>query len=81
MFQESVSDANLTWLLDYLLQTVWPNGTLVQANPIAMDIKAEAAELQKLRKSNAVELMSRLPAGLLSNSLGDGQVIVCVHFL
>lgn len=75
MKQESVSDANLTWLLDYLIQTVWPGGTLLKANPVMMDEKDGAAELLKLRKSNIAELLSLLPAGLLSNSLGDGQVI------
>lgn len=39
-----------------------------------MGEKEEEAELQKLRRNNAAELLSRLPAGLLSNSLGDGQV-------
>ena len=39
-----------------------------------MGEKEEEAELQKLRRNNATDLLSRLPAGLLSNSLGDGQV-------
>lgn len=74
MGQESVSDENLTWLLDYLIQTVWPDGTLLKAAPFTMDEKEQEMEMQKLRKSNAAMLLSLLPAGLLSNSLGDGKV-------
>ena len=57
---------------------MWPNGTLLQTSTVTMDEKEEAAELLRLRKSNAAELLSRLPAGLLSNSLGDGQVLYIV---
>ena len=62
-------------LLDYVLQVVWPNGSLIKANPQTIDSKTQEDMLSSLRKSNASELLSRLPAGLLSNSFGDGQVL------
>lgn len=54
---------------------MWPKGTLIVAAPIVVaDEKEQAAELLKLRKSNMAEILALLPAGLLSNSLGDGKV-------
>jgi hypothetical protein len=63
------------WLLDWILGLVWPNGILIKGNAVSMDEKTIEEELFKLHRSNLNGLMSKLPAALLSNSFGDGQVL------
>jgi hypothetical protein len=63
-----------------VLQTVWPKGALLVASTAVVNEREQEAELVKLRKSNTAELLSLLPAGLLSNSLGDGKVRLRFYF-
>ncbi len=60
---------------------MWPNGILIKGSPVTMDDVAIELELMKMHTSNLNGLMSKLPAALLSNSFGDGQVCCVLSIL
>lgn len=81
----AVSDASLVWLLEWVLNIVWPNGVLLTRVPNRVfhptDPIVVEQELLKLHAFNLDGILAKLPAALLSNSLGDGQAEKAVALL
>jgi hypothetical protein len=81
----AVSDASIVWLLEWVVGLVWPNGVLLTRVPNRQlqptDPMVVEEELLKLHTSNLNNILAKLPASLLSNSLGDGQAEKAVALL